>query len=78
MDADTNLEERVAAKMRKLINERDMLANRRNRIELRICEIDRIIRTQKSFAEVMKRWRLLTEYGEPPPQKRRRTVADLV
>lgn len=52
MDADTNLEERVAAKMRKLINERDMLANRRNRIEERICEIDRIIRTQKSFAEV--------------------------
>ena len=51
MDADTNLEERVAAKMRKLINEREMLAIRRDRIEQRLCAIDRIIISQKSLLD---------------------------
>ena len=52
MDEVTNFEERVSAKIRKLINERDMLAIKRNRIEKRICEIDRILITQKSMLDV--------------------------
>ena len=31
----------------------------------------------KSCAEVMKRWRFLVEYGEPPVHKRRRSVSTL-
>lgn len=52
MDEVTNLEERISAKIRKLINERDILAIKRNRLERRICEIDRILITQKSVLEV--------------------------
>jgi len=52
MDKITNLEERIAAKMRKLINEREMLSVRRNRIESRICEIDRILISQKNLLDI--------------------------
>jgi hypothetical protein len=52
MDANTNLEERVAAKMRKLINEREMLAIRRDRIEQRLCSIDRILISQKNLLDI--------------------------
>jgi hypothetical protein len=52
MDKNTNLEERVAAKMRKLINEREMLAIRRNRVEQRICEIDRVLISQKNLLDI--------------------------
>ena len=32
---------------------------------------------RKPCEEVLRRWRFLTEYGEPPPQKRPRVVAEL-
>ncbi len=52
MDKSKNLEERIAAKLRKLIYEREILAIKRKRIEKRICEIDRIIITQESILDV--------------------------
>jgi hypothetical protein len=52
MKDDKYLEERVAAKMRKLINEREMLAIRRNRIEQRICEIDRVLIQQNNLLDI--------------------------
>ena len=43
-------------------------------VAFRNLEVQFVQRGSKSCAEVLKRWRFLVEYGEPPARKRRRDV----